>query len=72
LTLYNNTTLLLAVTGDGSAKFAGPWACNNATPRAKATHIANPSGGGTTDAEARTAINAILVVLENNGQIATS
>ena len=28
-------------------------------------HIANPSGGGVQDAEARTAINAILVILEN-------
>lgn len=32
-----------------------------------AAHIADPTGGGTNDAEARTAIDAILVVLENNG-----
>lgn len=32
---------------------------------APASHIGDPSGGGTQDAEARTAINAILVALEN-------
>lgn len=37
-------------------------------PQAKqADHIANPTGGITNDAEARTAINSILVVLENVG-----
>jgi len=35
-------------------------------------HIANPSGGATVDAESRTAINAILTVLENIGAVATS
>lgn len=39
---------------------------------AQAAHIANPSGGGTQDAEARTAINAILVALENAGITASS
>jgi hypothetical protein len=34
---------------------------------AQAAHIADPAGGGTQDAEARTAINAILVALENKG-----
>ena len=43
-----------------------------ATPVVRAAHIADPSGGATTDAEARTAINAILVVLENLGFNATS
>ena len=38
-----------------------------ATPVAQAAHIADPTGGATTDAEARTAINAILVALENIG-----
>lgn len=37
------------------------------TPVSRAAHIADPSGGGTQDAEARTAINAILVALENIG-----
>lgn len=44
----------------------------SATPVAQASHIANPTGGATQDAEARTAINAILVVLENLGLTATS
>ena len=34
---------------------------------AQAAHIGDPTGGATTDAEARTAINAILVVIENFG-----
>ncbi len=38
----------------------------------QAAHIANPTGGTTTDAEARTAINAILVALEAFGITATS
>ena len=47
-------------------------AFHNATPVVQAAHIANPTGGSTTDSEARTAINAILVVLENKGFTATS
>lgn len=39
---------------------------------ARQAHIADPSGGGTQDAEARTAINAILAALENFGFLATS
>jgi hypothetical protein len=35
-------------------------------------HVANPTGGTTTDAEARTAINAILVALETFGMNASS
>jgi hypothetical protein len=35
-------------------------------------HIADPSGGATVDAQARTAINSILTVLENIGATATS
>jgi len=38
----------------------------------QAAHIADPSGGATTDAEARTAIDAILVVLESVGLTASS
>lgn len=41
-------------------------------PITQQAHIANPSGGGTADAESRTAINAILVVLENLGLIKKS
>ena len=42
-----------------------------ATPVVRATAIADPTGGATVDAESRTAINAIIVVLENLGFIAT-
>jgi hypothetical protein len=42
------------------------------TKVAQAAHIADPTGGATTDAEARTAIDAILVVLENVGLTASS
>jgi hypothetical protein len=38
-----------------------------ATPIVQRAHIADPTGGATVDAEARTAINAILVTLENFG-----
>lgn len=36
-------------------------------PAAMAAHITHPTGGAIVDAEARAAINAILVVLEDNG-----
>jgi hypothetical protein len=39
---------------------------------AQQAHIANPSGGATTDAEARTAINSILTALENYGLLAAA
>lgn len=39
---------------------------------AQAAKIADPSGGGVIDAEARTAINAIIDVLEANGLSATA
>ncbi|NOY81943.1 MAG: DUF2190 family protein [Kiritimatiellaeota bacterium] len=39
---------------------------------AEQTHIADPSGGATVDAEARTAINSILDALEANGILAAS
>jgi hypothetical protein len=38
-----------------------------ATPVVQAANIANPTGGGTIDAEARTAINSILAALEGIG-----
>jgi hypothetical protein len=44
----------------------------NATPVVQTTHIADPSGGGTVDAEARTAINAILADLASLGLQAAS
>lgn len=42
------------------------------TPIASRTHVADPAGGGTVDAEARTAINAILASLEAFGFHSTS
>lgn len=60
-----NTTLKI---GHASASI-GFYGSAGAT---RAAHIANPAGGGTIDAEARTAINAILVVLENLNLTATS
>ena len=42
------------------------------TPVTTQTHIADPSGGATTDTQARTAINAILDVLEAYGLTASS
>ena len=49
-------------------------ALHGATPVIQAAHIANPSGAGDAgvDTPARTAINSILVVLENKGLTATS
>lgn len=44
----------------------------NTTPVAQAAHIADPTGGAFQDTEARNAIDAILVVLENLGFTATS
>lgn len=38
----------------------------------QAATIADPSGGATVDAEARTAINAILLALENVGILASA
>jgi len=43
-----------------------------ATPVAQQSHISDPSGGGTQDAEARTAINSILSLLETFGFTASS
>lgn len=45
-------------------------AFHGATPVVQAAHIADPSGGATIDSEARTAINAILLVLEGKGIVA--
>lgn len=43
-----------------------------AAPTPTAATIPDPSGGITQDAQARAAINAILVVLENNGMVFTA
>ncbi len=44
----------------------------NATPVTQRTHVADPSGGATQDAEARTAIAAINLRLEQLGLFAAS
>lgn len=41
-------------------------------PSSQPAHIADPTGGVTQDAEARTAINSILVALESYGFVASS
>lgn len=43
-----------------------------AAPQARILHVADPAGGATVDAEARSAINSILATLENFGFHATS
>lgn len=59
----------LRIEASGSAPMLGVL---GAAAIARQAHIADPSGGGTVDAEARTAINAILVALESFGFLATS
>jgi len=62
-----NQVEALLVDSAGDAAFAGAVGLHGVTPPAQASHIADPSGGATVDAESRTAINAILVALENIG-----
>jgi hypothetical protein len=57
------------VRGAGSAAAIGFL---GATPQARIAHVADPSGGATVDAEARSAINSILSTLELFGFHATS
>jgi len=59
----------LRIRGTGSAAAIGLL---GATPAVRQAHVADPSGGATVDAEARTAINAILATLETFGLQATS
>ncbi|MCB9911388.1 MAG: hypothetical protein H7A46_18815 [Verrucomicrobiales bacterium] len=58
----------ITVGGDAAAKVG----FHGVTPTAQAAHIADPSGGTTVDAEARAAINTILVALEGKGVVAGS
>ena len=71
---YGATTgkYLLWDESDDSLNVNGKFACNGASPSAARTHVADPSGGGTSDAEARSAINSILATLEAFGLHATS
>ena len=54
----------IRIEASGSAPMIGLYGVNAVV---QAAHIADPAGGATQDAEARTAINAILVALENIG-----
>jgi hypothetical protein len=58
----------ITVGADAPAKVGFP----GVTPTAQAAHIAAPSGGATVDAEARSAIDAILAALEGKGLVAES
>ena len=55
--------------GTATGQKIGFW---NATPVVQQTHIADPSGGATVDAEARTAINAINALCAALGLTAAS
>ena len=59
----------LRIRGAGSAAAIGFL---GAAPAARIAHVADPSGGATVDAEARSAINLILATLETFGLHATS
>jgi len=59
----------LRIRGAGSAPAIGFL---GATPAARIAHVADPAGGATVDAEARSAINSILATLETFGLHATS
>jgi len=54
--------------GTATAQKIGFW---NATPAIQPTAVTNATGGATVDAEARTAINALLARLRTVGMIAT-
>jgi len=59
----------LRIRGNGSAPAIGFL---GAQPQARIAHVADPAGGATVDAEARSVINSILTTLENFGFHATS
>jgi len=59
----------LRIEGSGAATEIGFFGVAAATQQA---HIADPAGGATQDAEARTAINAILAALETYGLLAAA
>ena len=60
-------TLLVKSTGTFAIYRAGAWEVGSQAAAA----IVNPSGGATVDAEARTAIAAMLVALRSHGLITT-
>lgn len=78
LTLDNSSGFAINYSGHsfewvaGALELSAGLGVHGTTPPAQASHIADPSGGATVDSEARSAINAILVVLENIGFVAAS
>lgn len=73
LQLYNGATLRLSLSATGDFAHAGTkCGFNGAAAVAKASHIADPSGGATVDTEARAAINSIISMLENVGLAAAA
>lgn len=56
--------------GDVASEDIVPVAKGGTGTGTPSNHIADPAGGGTTDAEARTAINSILDALEAHGIVA--
>lgn len=69
VTMNDTSNIILNATtgtkiGTATTQKLGFW---NATPIVQPTHIADPSGGATVDAEARTAINSILAQLASMG-----
>lgn len=77
--LKDNSTILFSVNETGNVDIVvggldinAGFGMNNVGIQTQQSHIADPSGGGTIDAEARTAIDAILVILETFGFTATS
>ena len=74
VTLDDASNIILNATtgtkiGTATAQKLGFW---NVTPVVQPSHIADPSGGATIDAEARTAINSILAQLATTGMQAAS
>jgi len=59
-------TTVIRLTNDGKIAFF------DATTQAQGAHISDPTGGGTVDAQSRTAINSILARLEDFGFSDTS
>jgi hypothetical protein len=70
--VYENLLCSKEVEIDGALNHDGTTAgFMGATPVVQAAHVTHPTGGATIDAEARTAINAVIVILENLGFMST-
>lgn len=68
-TLVNNS-VAMGVRHEAGVVKLGFFPTVGAAPVAQQAHIADPAGGGTVDAEARTAINSILNLIEAYGLMA--